>query len=435
MEASEKPQLSIEEPRDGSAGVVRALDDRLVIERLTVDDPGVARVVREHAERGRGPVETVSKAIEIGARVIDNEATTVNVDYVRRELQGGLGELNKELAGTLEAGGEELAERIAATFGADRSGSVQQQIKEIVASASERQRLELTKLLSAEDKSNPLLAVQARLSRTITEADERHRQEMGRLREAHANESRSTQRQVFELKEQVARLAERREADELIAEAEAAGTRKGLSFEERVHDAVERIARSRGDCATHTGGAQAEGGGRKGDILVELEAAEGPAAGRMVFEVKDKRLSKNDAWNELNEGMAARAAGFAVLVVAGEDRVPAGREPLQEYEGNKLIVAVDRDQPGGLALEAAYRLAAARLRLSRDGDLQVDPAAVRDASADAISTLKQAQAIRSTLTGIKTSSDKARAGLDAMVEAVRARLERIESLIADADQD
>jgi hypothetical protein len=435
MEASEKPQLSIEEPRDGSAGVVRALDDRLVIERLTVDDPGVARVVREHAERGRGPVETVSKAIEIGARVIDNEATTVNVDYVRRELQGGLGELNKELAGTLEAGGEELAERIAATFGADRSGSVQQQIKEIVASASERQRLELTKLLSAEDKSNPLLAVQARLSRTITEADERHRQEMGRLREAHANESRSTQRQVFELKEQVARLAERREADELIAEAEAAGTRKGLSFEERVHDAVERIARSRGDCATHTGGAQAEGGGRKGDILVELEAAEGPAAGRMVFEVKDKRLSKNDAWNELNEGMAARAAGFAVLVVAGEDRVPAGREPLQEYEGNKLIVAVDRDQPGGLALEAAYRLAAARLRLSRDGDLQVDPAAVRDASAEAISTLKQAQAIRSTLTGIKTSSDKARAGLDAMVEAVRARLERIESLIADADQD
>jgi NAD(P)-dependent dehydrogenase (short-subunit alcohol dehydrogenase family) len=114
--------------------------------------------------------------------------------------------------------------------------------------------------------------------------------------------------------------------------------------------------------------------------------------------------------------------------------VPAGRQQLHEYEGNKLIVAVGRDEPEGLALETAYRLAAARLKLARDGDLQVDAAAVRDAAAEAVSTLKQAQAIRSSLTGIKTSSDKARAHLDSMVEAVRAKLERIDSLIAEADE-
>jgi hypothetical protein len=153
-----------------------------------------------------------------------------------------------------------------------------------------------------------------------------------------------------------------------------------------------------------------------------------------VFEAKDKKLSKNQAWAELNEGMAARAAGYAVLVVAGEDRVPAGREQLHEYEGNKLIVAVDRDEPHGLALETAYRLAAARVRLARGGDLQVDAAAVRDAAAEAVSTLRQAQAIRSALTGIKTSSDKARAGLDTMVDAVHAKLERIDALIAEADE-
>jgi Uncharacterized protein conserved in bacteria (DUF2130) len=434
VEASEKPQLPIDTPPDRVDGVVRALDDRLVIERLTVEDAGAARVVREHAERGRGPAETVVKAIEVGARVIDNEATAVNVDYVRRELQSGLGELNNELAETLAAGNEELAERIGAAFGADRSGSVQQQIKEIVTAASDHQRLELTKLLSAEDKSNPLVAVQARMGRAIVESDERHRQEMGRLREAHAHESRATQRQVAELKEQIARLLERQDADELLAEAEAAGTRKGLGFEARVHAAIEGIAASRGDFASHTGGEQAEGGGRKGDTLVELEAAEGPSAGRILFEAKDKRLSKNEAWAELNEGMAARAAAYAVLVVAGEERVPAGRRELQEYEGNKLIVAVDRDEPAGLALETAYRLAAARLKLAREGDLQVDAVAVRDAAAEAVSTLKQAQAIRSSLTGIKTSSDKARASLDAMVEAVRAKLERIESLIAEADE-
>jgi hypothetical protein len=69
--------------------------------------------------------------------------------------------------------------------------------------------------------------------------------------------------------------------------------------------------------------------------------------------------------------------------------------------------------------------------MASDSGLEVDAVAVRDTTQDAVSTLKQAQAIRSTLTGIKTSSDKARAGLDELVESVRAKLDRIESLVAE----
>lgn len=429
MEASHRPQL----PLDASPGTVRALGDRLVIESLTVTDAGAARVVRERADEGRAPADTVTKAIEIGTRVLDNENTAANVDYVRRELKSGLGELNEELTGTLTTGSEELAQQLATAFGAERSDSVQAQIKEIVAGATERQRLEITQLLSAEDKSNPLVAVQTRLGKAMLESEERHRQEMSRLREAGTNESRAMQKQVAELKENVARLVDRERADEDLAEAEQAGTRKGRTFEERVHDALERIAALRGDCATHTGGEQAEGGGKKGDTLIELGAAEGPSSGRILFEAKDKKLSKNEAWAELNDGMAARAASYGVLVVAGSERVPSGRQQLHEYEGNKLIIAVDREEPDSLALEVAYRLAAARVLLARDGDLEVDAAAVRDAASEAVSILKQAQAIRSTLTSIKTSSDRARDGLNAMVDAVEEKLRRIDSLVAEAD--
>ena len=114
--------------------------------------------------------------------------------------------------------------------------------------------------------------------------------------------------------------------------------------------------------------------------------------------------------------MAARAASFGVLVVAGEEQVPAGREQLHEYEGNKLIVAVDREDPDSLG--ARGRLPARRWRgssMARDRELTVDAAEVRAVAEEAVSCLKQAQAIRSTLTGIKTSSDKARSGLDEMV--------------------
>ncbi len=428
MEASERPQLPLEEAGDGT---VRALGDRLVIESLTVDDAGAARVVREQQAEGRPAAETVIRAIEIGTRLIESEGTAVNVDYVRRELEQGLGELDRKLGGTLEEGSEELAERIAATFGAERNDSVQAQIREIVTGEARQQREQLIQTLTAEDPSNPLVAVQVRINQKVLEAEERHRAEVEKLRESHTTQSRAMQAQVHELKENLARLLDKDEHEHELAEVERAGTRKGFSFEERVHEAIEAIASARGDLAAHTGGEQAEGGGKKGDTLVEIGACEGSAQGRIVFEAKDKRLSKNAAWTELNAAIEARAASFGVLVVAGDENVPSGREQLAEYEGNKLIVAVDRDEPAGLALAIAYRLAAARVAMARDRDLRVDAIAVRDTAAEAISLLKQAQAIRSAMTGIKTSSDKARAGLDAMVTALEERLERIDALVAE----
>jgi hypothetical protein len=420
MEASEKSQLPLEGVEHGS---VRAIGDRLVVERLELVDERAARVVRERAEAGQPPAETVTKAIEIGARVLDSEETAVNVDYVRAEFERHAGALRERLDETLEAGDERLAERIAERFDGSRDGSVQRDIDGLVKHALEEQRLKIARLFSSEDGANPLTDFKAAVVRGFKALDERQH-----------NEGEANRKRIEELQRQVIELREREDADRRVeAEAEL-GTRKGFTFEERVDAALERIAAARGDCATHTGGEGAEGGGRKGDTLVELGAADGPALGRIVFESKDKKLSKNAAWTELNEAMAARAAAFAVLVVAGEERVPAGREPLQEYEGNKLIVAVDRDEPDSLALEVAYRLAAARVLMARDRELDVDAVAVRDTTAEAIALLKQAQAIRSILTGIKTSSDKARANLDAMIASLQEKLDRIDSLVAEGDE-
>lgn len=417
MEASRQPPLSEQTPDDGAT--VRALEDRLVIEHLVVDDERAARIVRERAEGGEAPARAVSDAIEIGARVLDREATAAEVDYVKAEFGRHAGELAERLGEVVESGNDQLAEEIAKSFGADRTGTVQHQIKEMLDRTAEGQRQSLAKQFSTEDGSNPLFDFKAAVLRALKESGEASQRDQEQNRE-----------RIRELTQEIVELKERGDADRRVTEAEEAGTRKGLDFEDRIHEAIERIASARGDAASHTGGEQAEGGGKKGDTLVELGAAEGPAAGRIVFEAKDKKLSKNQAWSELNESMEARAAAFSVLVVAGEERMPAGREQLVEYEGNKMIVAVDREEPGeGLSLEVAYRLAAARVTMAREADLGIDAAAVRDTAEDAISTLKQAQAIRSSLTGIKSSSNRARESLDAMVEAVREKLERIESLI------
>ena len=445
MEASrrhpdELPQLPFEERAS-----VRAINDRIVIESLTVADERAAKVVRERAESGAQPAETVAKAIEIGARVIDSESTATNVDFVQRVVEERIGRIGDELTEALEDGSGAIAEQIAGKFDIERTDSVQGEIKEIMVAATKLQQQELSRLLTAEDSSNPLVAVQMRTAKAMLDAEERHRKQVEGLRdshdnkarsltESHANESRRMQTQIAQLNERLSQLLERSSGEEAVAEAEQAGTRKGFSFEERVFGAIESVADSRGDSATHTGAEGAEGGGRKGDVLVEIGAGSGLASGRIVFEVKDRRLSKNDAWSELNAAMGARAASFGVLVVAGEERIPAGREQLHEYEGNKLIVAVDREEPDSLALSIAYRLAAARVAMARGRDLTVDASEVRAVAEEAISCLKQAQSIRSALTGIKTSSDRARGGLDEMVVAVEAKLDRIDSLVAAADE-
>ena len=109
--------------------------------------------------------------------------------------------------------------------------------------------------------------------------------------------------------------------------------------------------------------------------MVDIGASDGPTAGRIAFEAKDEQLSKNRAWAELNGAMAERQAEFAVLVVAGEENVPAGRDQLAEYEGNKMIVAVDPEHPDELGLDLAYRYARLRLMLKREGELHSTPPA------------------------------------------------------------
>jgi hypothetical protein len=436
MEASEKPTSQ-------QMSTVRAIDGRLVIEHLEVVDERAARVVRERAENGQEPPQTVRDAIEIGARVLEREGLATEVDYVQREFERTAGQVREQfseqaraltetvqselqrvfgdesglMAKALDAHAEELADQITRHFGDDSSDAVQHRVRELVEKAMRESRDALIRHLSSEDGANPLADFKANVNRTVMEA-------VRVLKE----EEKATRQKLEGLQSDVVRLTEQTEAKRQVAEAEQAGTRKGRSFEARVHAALERIADGRGDVATHTGDEVGKGGTKKGDTVVDVEAAAGPSLRRVVFETKDKKLSKRDAWEELNGAMGERDASFAVLVVAGESRVPAGREQLHEYEGNKLIVAVDPEEPGELGLELAYRYARCRALLQREGEMEMDAPAVRDAAAEAISALKQAQSIKLALTKAESGVTEARTGLEEMAAAVKARLERIESL-------
>jgi hypothetical protein len=447
MEASEKPKLPLDQAPGQDDGVVRALDDRLVIEHLTVSDERAARVVRERVEIGQQPARTVSDAIEIGARVLDREDVGAEVDYVRAEFERASGEARSQLieqsrgvveeiqrqferAFSAEGGSlarafdgfeDGLAEQIAAHFGADRSTAVQHQIKEQVSKLVEERLQSLVRHFASDDAANPFADAKRAISQAVAESTRRQEGRVQAVAEALQRVERS-----------VVHLTAEAEAKRAITEAEGAGTRKGRSFEERVHGAIGRIAEARGDCAHHVGDERGEGGSKKGDTVVEIGAADGKPLGRIVFEDKDDQLSRNRAWEELNAAMAERDADFAVLVVAGEENIPARREQLVEYEGNKMIVAVDSELPDELGLDLVYRYARLRVLTARDRSLEVDAAGVRDAAEAARSALKRAQGVRLALTNVDKSSAKAREGIEGIVADVEAELARIEGLVAAA---
>jgi hypothetical protein len=421
MEASENPQL----PLGGAGnvdGVVRAIDDRLVVERLTVSDERAARVVRDRAKAGQAGPDTVAKAIEIGARVLDTEETAANVDYVRAEFERHAAALRERLGKTLEAGDQQLAERIAESFDAGRDGSVPQEIEERMKVALDAQREALLKLFSAQEGRNPLFDFKDAMVKVY--------KELGSRQQA---EGEANRKRIEELTREIAELRAHDETERRVAEEAERGTAKGRTFEEMVHGAIEEIAAGHGDAAHHTGDETSDAGGKMGDTVVEIGAALGSGLATIVFEAKNKKLSRNDAWTELNGCMAERDAAYAVLVVAGDDKVPAGLDDLAEYQGNKMIVVLDRENPDPLALRLVYRYVRARLLASGESGLEVDAAGVRDAAEEAAARLQRANRVRKSLTAVTNGAEAARAEFDDMVSDVERCLVRIESLIAAAE--
>jgi hypothetical protein len=413
----------------------------VVIDGLVVEDRTLVDLVERRLEREIGALETVTDALEIGARVLEREATGAEVEAIRRELERVsaeaehsfaerartiseslekqferfLGEEGGAMAKVLEAHADELAELVARHFGGERSTAVQHQVRELVVKALGESRQDLVRQFSAEDGHNPLADFKAAVVREVRRSGESQEKLIEKL---------------TRLEGEVKRLRDARDAEAALEAEHERGTSKGRVFEQQVLELVDELAAARGDVAHHVGDERSASGGKQGDIVIEIDAAAGPARARIAIEAKDEKLSKNRAWETLNGALAVRDAAFAILVVASDEKVPSGREPLHEYEGNKMIVALDRETLDGRALELAYRYARCRCLMSAERELALDAAGVRDAAEEALSALREAQKVRSSLTGASKSVEAAHETLDAMVSRVRASLERVESLVA-----
>lgn len=411
---------------------VRASGSHVVIDGLVVEDEAAARLVRERQEAGQDPAAVVRDAIEIGARVLDREQAGANAEFVKGELEKVSKQVEREFSDRARKVSEELEQKVDEVFGEEdghlakelarlfddgSSSAVQNRVKDVVGEAMQRSREDLLKQFSSADGSNPLADFKAGTLELIKTADERQHKTQHALLA-----------QMAELEKQLQGLRdEKGKLEEVEAERER-GTAKGRTFEELVFEAVEQLAVAQGDDAEAVGNL-AGAGGKTGDVVVELGASDGPCLGRIVVEAKDRRLSRPEALGELAKAIEVRDADFAMLVVPTDEEVPAKLHPLREYNGDKLIVTLDPEENVPLALELGYRLARARVLMSRAEAEGVDSGAVHDTVERALAAMEDVRKVKSQLTGAQNGIEKVKGMVDAMAVTVRAHLADIDSLV------
>jgi hypothetical protein len=416
---------------------VSALIGRVVIDHLVVDDALAAELVRARADAGEDPARLIADAIEIGARVLDREQAGATVEVLKQDLEHASREVEQKLGQTSEAVVAELKAQLEQAFGpdsghvtrvlqrhfgADSSSAVQHQVRAAVAELLNESREKLFKQFSSADESNPLATFQRAAVAAIRQSSD---QQHTHLREMNSR--------IAELQLELQKLqSEKAKAAEVAAEHERS-TAKGRPYEEAVFDAVNAIAAAQGDDCDAVGDLRGVGG-RKGDVVVDLDGCSGRPRGRIVFEAKNSKRSRNEALAELDEAMNQRAADYAVWVVPSDDKLPARATALREVNGDKLFVVYDPDDGSRLALEVAYSLARARVVMAKGGADGLDASAVRAEVERAVVAMEDVRRIKSQLTSAAGQIEDVRKIVDGMAERVRGHLGQIDAMVAAAGE-
>lgn len=414
---------------------VRFQGDRVFLDAFEVTDPTAARMLRDAEDPGR----LVADMLEIGARVLDREHTGADVEFVKAEFERAARSLDAEFVERARKVAERLDQKVDEVFGPENghvtkvlqrhfgdesSVAVQHRVQAVVQEVAAKMREDLRRQFASDSETNPLAGFQRASLAVMKQSSDQQAERLAAMTS-----------ELTALKVQLAELRAEKEKRGEVAAAEERGAAKGRTYEEAVFEALDAIAVARGDDCDAVGDTRGEGG-RKGDVVVAIDACAGPARGRVVFEAKDRKLSKNQALEELDAAMQTRGADYAVLVVPSEDELPARTHPLREYNGDKLFVVYDPEDGSRLALEVAYGLARARVLMARDDAGGLDATAARAEVERALQAMEDVRRIKSQLTNASNGIEQARSILDAMAGNVRAHLAQLDALLTiEAPED
>ena len=400
---------------------VRVDDERFVIERLVVRDPGLAAILAEREPADRPAL--VERALRIGLTALQDAAVTVDVDLVR-------GEFGKLLQASEQANARaaEALDQVLRQNFADGDGRLPRTLERFLGDQGLLRGL-VGELFDETKRDSAIGRIQGLLGQYFDGDASKLALLLDPTRQhSPMHQFRSEVATGFE------RLHERLAAIEAAAAARGAerarSAAKGADFEDLLEAMLADLARGTGDVLDRTGGETGDVlRSKKGDFVLTLNPqATGGAELRIVIEAKDRAMSGRAMRDELREAKENRAAAVG-LVVFSPSHAPAGIAPFDIRAGDVYVV-VDPEAPDHATLEAAVRLARlAAIASLRGAEATIDIEAVRAAIAAVRQELEAVKGIKATLTSIATSAAGVQAALDRLRDAVIGRVAEAEAEI------
>lgn len=414
MEALKLVPLPTAAPAAPLAPAVTIGADRIVVERLTVLDAGLASFVAERPADERPAF--LERALRIGLTALQDAGVTVNVDVVRREFEGMLAQsqqANDRAARALEdvmrqnfADGDGKLPRTLEKFLGDR-GALRQMVSELFDetrrdSAIGRMRQLLGTYFDGDASKLALLLDPTRMHSPLHQFR-------------------------TEVSDGFAKLNERLTAIEAAAAARATerakSAAKGADFEDLLSAILADFARGAGDIVDRTGDEAGDvARSKKGDFVLCVNPALTRGVDlRVVIEAKDRAVSGRAMRDELREAKTNRSAAVA-LVVFTPLHAPAGIAPFDVRAGDVYCV-LDPVHPEPAVLEAALRLARLlALATLRETEVEVDAAAIQGALTGIREQLELIRRLKTQLTSISGTAKGVSEALDEMRDMIVARV-------------
>ncbi len=239
-----------------------------------------------------------------------------------------------------------------------------------------------------------------------------------RIGERVERQHRDVSEQLERMREAVTAATSAASTAAAVAAARAVSSAKGQPFEESIGLQLEDVAAGLGGTYTAVGNTTgAVRGCKKGDGILEVPAADGSGAVRVVVEMTTTGASRK--WPlYLDEAERNREAQASLGIVPRPDLVPGGNL-LASVGGSRIVLSAGEDTDPGLLRAACVLLV---LRAQRDivakrgGDLTP----VDDRLAEAQNLLDTLAEVLKTAAGVKAGASKVVASLEA-VHAAMAR--------------
>lgn len=247
---------------------------------------------------------------------------------------------------------------------------------------------------------------------------------------------------------QLIELLQKSAGDKAAKESYGNSREKGIDFEELLDQMIQLESIVHGDDAQFTGDIPSPSGDKTGDEVVTLNpSATGGEEIRIVWEAKtDKsyrdakgRLKRDKVAEELDSAMQNREAICGVFVSDARG-IDITRQPVwQEFDGNKLIIVIDDENPDQRLVRMAYlwsRWIVLRSQAQEEGEL--DFAAIERVISSLQRELDGLANLRRIHTPIKKNIEAAEKWVDVFESSLDDLMDELRDLMArgdDADDD